>query len=156
MAKRVSLEEARAARRPVPRLKVTGQVISPTEDAETLAQAQLLEAQRKAEAHPIRQECIALGNQLAALGVQWGFGVAENVGEMKPSVFADALAQILIAKGVFTEDEWADVMWTVLRDKTAAILEAIRAQRKSGLILPGQPQVPQDLMPGLPPGRNHD
>lgn len=142
--RRLSREEILSRRRPVE------QESKPTQ-AETQAQT----AAEAAAQHPIWQECLALGKDLENLGVPWGFGVAENVMEMKPSVYAEAAAQLFMQRFGVTPGEWDTMVFLVLRDKMQRILEAIRAQRKTNLYVPGAPQVPPELMPGNG-GRRHD
>jgi hypothetical protein len=145
--RKVTLDEARAARRPV------GAVKKEAEDAETLAQAQILEAQRKAqelaEANPIRQECAALGEELKKMGVPWHFGDTIST-DFHTAVLAKAAMQLLIEeKSLPVPLERAqDVIFSILRTDMQAALAAAKAQRaQPQLYVPDAPGVPPDLLP---------
>jgi hypothetical protein len=99
------------------------------------------------EQNPIFAECLKIGEELAVYGIPWGFGIGVNTSEMKPAAFADAAAQILIQKGICTTEEWDNMVFTVLRESMQKVLEAVKNQRRSGLVLPNGTPVPPDLMP---------
>jgi hypothetical protein len=115
------------------------------EDAETLKQAQLLEAKRLADANPLRAECVKLGEELKRMGVPWHFGDTLNT-DFHTAVIAETAFQLLIdALGVPIERA-QDVMFTILRDKMQQTIAAAKAQRSQQLYVPDAPEIPPDLV----------
>jgi hypothetical protein len=147
---KVTKTQAIAGRRPV-----AGRVNNPeaiaarkakldAEAAETLRQAQALEAQRMAEANPIRAECLKLGEELKLLGVPWHFGGTINT-DFHTAVIAEAAIQLLTEDLGVPLERAQEVIFTILRGKMQQTIAAARTQ-KSQLIVPGAPEVPPDLL----------
>jgi hypothetical protein len=102
--------------------------------------------------HPLLTASRQIGQELARYGVAWGFGVSVQTNEMRPAIFAEAAAQILVAKGIVTAEEWDDVVYTLMHKIMTQVLEAVKKQRPGGLVLPdGSPaSIPADLLPKKP------
>jgi hypothetical protein len=98
--------------------------------------------------HPLLTASRQIGQELARYGVAWGFGVSVQTNEMRPAIFAEAAAQILVAKGICTPEEWDDVVYTLMHKTMTQVLEAVKKQRPGGLVLPdGTPAgIPPDLL----------
>jgi hypothetical protein len=135
---KVTRKAAIEARRPL-------KIVSEAEDAETLKQAQMLEAQRLAEANPIRAECQKLGEELKAMGVPWHFGDTVNT-DFHTAVIAEASFQLLTEDLGVPLERAQDVIFMILRNKMQQTITAAKAQ-KSQIVRLDAPEVPPDLLP---------
>lgn len=105
------------------------------------------------EMHPMLQETVRLAKELGNMGIPWSWGVVRP-GEMQPFAMVVALANLLVAKGVCTQDELDTEVYSVLHGMTARLLEAAKKARGAPqLYVPDGAQVPPELMKN---GRNVD
>ena len=77
------------------------------------------------------EQCQALANVLGAQGIGVNFGTLFNLSDLKPAVEAIAAGSILITKGVCTQGEWEEAVFTTLREVLSSALDGVaEAKRK--------------------------
>jgi hypothetical protein len=94
--------------------------------------------------HPTLAEALQIANVLHdRYGVPFGYGVMENTAEMKPSVQAEAALMLFIELGLATPEQVNDIVFGVLRDRLARILETVTERAtKPQIIVPGASEAP--------------